>query len=60
MLSIEDYTGINIDEYTNAELEEMGIPLPCACWNAVKKSYWVECPDCGYYEELPEARIRIW
>lgn len=51
---------INIEEYTNAELEEMGIPLPCACWNIVEGSYWRECPDCGYYEELSEARTGAW
>ena len=43
------------DEMSNAELEEMGLPTPCDCRNMVEGSYWRECPDCGFYEELPEV-----
>lgn len=51
---------IDIDEFTNSELEEMGIPTPCDCRNMQEGSYWRECPDCGFYEELPEARTGLW
>lgn len=51
---------IDIDEFTNAELEEMGIPTPCDCWTLQEGPYWRECPECGFYEELPEARTGLW
>lgn len=45
-----------IESYTNAELGEMGHPAPCDCRAMDVGPYSRECPDCGYYEELPEAR----
>lgn len=41
-----------IDEYTNSELEEMGIPLPCECLNARvgedrRGNLYLVCEDCG-------------
>ena len=47
---------IDTDTLTNAELEEVGLPQPCDCRNMVEGAFSRECPDCGYYEELPEVR----
>lgn len=40
------------NEYSNSELEEMGLPVPCACPNMMEGWDWRECPDCGSYEEF--------
>lgn len=46
---------IDIAEFTNAELEEMGFPVPCDCRNLKSGPSWWECPDCGYYDETEDV-----
>ncbi len=44
------------ETHTNQELREMGILDPCPHDRMISESYFRECPDCEFYEELPEIR----
>jgi len=57
---------IDLNEYTNSELEEMGIPLPCECLSTYleddeRTGMYEVCVDCGASALLgPSRRAFPW
>lgn len=55
--------GVDMNNYTNSELEEMGVPLPCPCLSTYREydeqdNLYDVCVDCGCSAPAPRTHRR--